>query len=433
MTRSHHAYAGLARALELSPAAARFLVATADLRERRTAGLPLVDRWFLCAEAPGTEKYVVCDAGRHDPAALAVPTVVEGDAHAVLEGLAITAYAVGADRGHVYVSGDGAAMVASLVGALAEMHERELLGANILGSGFSLEIEVHELPAAAVCTEDMALIRALMGGRADPIPRSTTPWGPGLFGQPTVISSAETLAQVPRVLSAGLRSREGAAVGAERVACGDPNAGAESAAGGSESAAESLATVGYTLAGDVARPGVVQMPRGVTLRELIFDAGGGVDSGVEFKAVQTGGVTGGWLPATALDLPADDEHLRAAGSALGSGSLVVADSRSCAVDLARRSYAVIDDESCGLCVVCREGTMQMAEMLADIASGRAAGEDIDVLLELARSLSITGPCEWGKAAANPLLTALAHFRDEFQTHVQQKTCPAGVCAMDGGR
>jgi NADH:ubiquinone oxidoreductase subunit F (NADH-binding) len=375
---------------------------------------------------------VVCDAGRHDPVALAMPTLVERDANAVLDGLAITAYAVGASRGHLYVSGDCAAMVESLAAALAHMRERGFLGANILGSGFSLEIEVHELPAAAVCTEDMALVRSLEGGRADPLPRATTPWGPGLFGQPTVISGAETLAQVARVLSAGLRSPEGAAADDHAAGGAGPVAGVRGAPG-DDLAASRIGTLRYTLAGDVARPGVVQMPRGVTLRELICDVGGGVAAGTEFKAVQTGGVTGGWLPASALDLPADDEHLRAAGSALGSGSLVVADSRSCAVDLARRSYAVIDDESCGLCVVCREGTMQMAEMLADIASGRAAGADIDVLLELARSLSMTGPCDWGKAAANPLLTALAHFRDEFETHIQEKTCPAGVCPVGGGR
>lgn len=407
MTGSHHEYAGLIRALQLSPAALRAEVGAADIRERRTAGSPLADRWLLCAEAPGPEKHVVCDAGRHDPVALAVPTLVERDAYAVLEGLVITAYAVGARRGHVYVSGDCAAMVASLAAALAHMKERGFLGASILGSGFSLEIEVHELPAASVCSEDMALIRALEGGRADPIPRATTPWGPGLFGQPTVISSAETLARVAAVLGAGP---------------GSPYA-----------APSGLTTLRYTLAGAVIRTGVVEMPVGVTLRELIYEAGGGVDSGVDFKAVQTGGVTGGWLPATALDLPADDEHLRAAGSSLGSGSLIIVGDYSCAVDLVRRCYAVIDDESCGLCVVCREGTMQMAEILTDIATGRGADEDIDVLLDLARNLSLTGPCDWGKTAANPLLTTLAHFRDEFEAHVHEKTCPAGVCSMDGGR
>lgn len=418
MTGSQHAYAGLKRALELTPDAVRSAVAAAGLRERRTAGSPLVDRWLLCAEAPGAEKHVVCDAGRHDPAALAIPALVQGDPDAVLEGLAITAYAVGAGRGHVYVSGDSAAMAAALAAAVELMTERGFLGANICGSDFSLEIEVYERPAASVCTEDMALIRALEGGRADPIPRATTPWGPGLFGRPTVISSAETLARVTAVLSAGSRSPEGAA---------------HEGAADDEGAASRPATLCYTLAGDIVRPGVVEMPVGVTLRKLVYDAGGGVAAGAEFKAVQTGGVTGGWLPATALDLSADDEHLRAAGSALGSGSLVVADSRSCAVDLVRRSYAVIDDESCGLCVICREGTMQMAEMLTDITTGRGAGGDIDLLLELARNLALTGPCDWGKAAANPLLTALTHFRDEFEAHVNEKTCPAGVCPMDGGR
>lgn len=393
MTGSHHEYAGLLRALQLTPEAVRHELGAADVRERRTAGSPLVDRWLLCAEAPGAEKRVVCDAGRHDPVAFAVPTLVRDAPHVVLEGLVITAYAVSAGRGHVYVSGDSAEMVASLVAALAQMRERGFLGANILGSGFSLEIEVHELPAASVCTEDVALVRALEGLRADPIPRATASWGPGLFGLPTVISSAETLARVAAVLGGGRRPT----------------------------------TVAYTLGGDVARTGVVEMPVGVTLRELIYDAGGGIAAGAEFKAVQTGGVTGGWLPASALDLPADDEHLRAAGSTLGSGSLVVADSRSCAVDLVRRSYAAIVGESCGLCVICREGTMQIAEILTDMATGRGAHEDIDVLLELAGNLSLTSPCDWGKTAANPLLTALAHSRDEFQTHAHEKTCPAGVC------
>jgi NADH:ubiquinone oxidoreductase subunit F (NADH-binding) len=407
VTESPHSYAGLIRALGLTPAAVRAEVAAADIRERRTAGSPLVDRWLLCADAPGAEKHVVCDAGRHDPVAFAVPTLVEIDANAVCEGLAITAYAVGASRGHVYVSGDCAAMVASLAAALAHMAERGFLGADILGSDFSLEIEVHERPAASVCSEDMALIRALEGRRADPIPRATTAWGPGLLGQPTVISSAETLARVATVLGAGSSSPDAAASGP--------------------------VTLRYTLAGAVIRTGVAEMPLGVTLRELIYEAGGGVDPGVEFKAVQTGGVTGGWLPATALGLPADDEHLRAAGSSLGSGSLIVVGGHSCAVDVVRRCYAVIADESCGLCVACREGTMQMAEILADMTTGRGADEDIDVLLDLASNLSLTGPCDWGKAAANPLLTALAHFRDEFDAHVHEKTCPAGVCSMDGGR
>jgi len=407
MTDPHHEYAGLKRALELTPEAVRAAVSAADVRERRTAGSPLVDRWLLCAEAPGADRHMVCDAGRHDPAALAVTTLVERDPHAVLEGLAISAYAVGANHGYVYVSGDCAAMVASLAAALAEMRGRGLLGESVGGSGFGLEIELCERPAASVCTEDTALIRSLEGGRADPLPRATAPWGPGLFGHPTVISSAETLVCVSAVLGA--------------------------VSGSSDAAASGPATLRYTLAGAVLRTGVVETPVGVTLRELIYDAGGGVDPGVAFKAVQTGGVTGGWLPATVLDLPADDEHLRAAGSSLGSGSLLVVGDGSCAVDLVRRSYAVIDDESCGLCVICREGTMQMAEILADIATGRGAEEDIDVLVELAHNLSLTGPCGWGKAAANPLLTALAHFRDEFEAHVRDKTCPAGVCSMDGGR
>lgn len=413
MTGSQYAFAGLKRALALTPEALRSVMAAEGLRERRAAGSPLVDRWLRCAEAPGVNKHVVCDAGRHDPVALAVPTLVQGAPHAVLEGLAITAYAVGANRGHVYLSGDAAAMVAGLDAALAVMRAGGFLGANVGASDFSLEIAVYERPAASVCTEDTALIRSLEGGRADPLPRSTAPWGPGLFGQPTVISSAETLARVAAVLSRVPRSPGGTA--AAVAAAPRPDA------------------VSYTLAGAVARPGVAEAPAGATLRELIYDAGGGVAAGTQFKAVQTGGVTGGWLPTGALDTPADEEQLRAVGSTLGSGSLVVADSRSCAVDLVRRSYAVIDDESCGLCVVCREGTMQMAEILADIATGRAAGEDIDVLLELARNLSLTGPCDWGKGAARPLLTALTHFRDEFEIHVHEKTCPAGVCSMDGGR
>lgn len=334
---------------------------------------------------PTLEPIIICRAGIGDPVACGEAALLERHPRAVVEGLVHAARAAGAGSAHVYLGGRAAACRETLLREVGRLREDG-------GIDIEIEIEVHDGPTALVCAEESAFLRALEGGRPVPDfpPLAGTPRL--LFGRPVVVIN----------LAESIRA---------------PGAGAY---------------VPYTLAGDVASPGVVEARPGVTLRELVFEYGGGVAGGADLKAVAVGGPTGGWLPPALLDLPATDEALRDAGAHLGAGTVEAIAEPACAVRLARVAMDAIARENCGKCVVCREGSMQMAEILSDVAAGRGRPGDLDLLHDLARALKLLGTCGWGRTAADPVLSALVHFRDDFDAHVRRKTCPAGVCAAEVG-
>jgi NADH:ubiquinone oxidoreductase subunit F (NADH-binding) len=396
-------YLGLARALKMTPEEIIEEVKKSGLRGRGGAGFPTAEKWRSCREASGTEKYLICNAAEGDPVACIDRTLLECDPHAVLEGMLIGAYATGATHGLIYLNAEYALAFSRLKTALKQMEEHRLLGDAILDSAFSFQIEVVEGAGAFVCGEETAMIRSLEGKRSTPYRRPPFPAVSGLRGKPTIINNVETLAHASAILQKGAEWY--ASFGTE----------------------ESKGTKIFTLAGHVMRAGPFEVPMGITLRRIVYDIGGGIPDGKDFKAIQTGGPTGGWLSASFLDLSVDCEHLTAAGSLMGSGSLIVVDSRACAVDLAKASLVFAQAESCGKCVFCREGTMQMAEILTDISEGRGRPHDIDLLLKLGEGMKLGAFCALGRTAPNPVLTTLRDFREEYEAHVKEKQCPAKVC------
>jgi NADH:ubiquinone oxidoreductase subunit F (NADH-binding) len=396
-------YSGLAKALKMTPEEVIEEVSRSGLRGRGGAGFSTAEKWRSCREAEGTEKYLICNAAEGDPGACTNRILLENDPHAVLEGILIAAYATGAGHGLIYVNAESVLALSRLKTALKQMEEHKLFGDAIQGSDFNFHIEVVERPHAFACGEETALIRSLEGKRSVPYPRPPFPAVSGFQGKPTVVNNAETLAHVSAILQKG------------------PEWFASHGSG------QSKGTKILTLAGNVMRPGVVEVPMGMTLRQIIYEIGEGILQRKDFKAVQTGGPTGGWLPANALDLPFDYEHLTAAGSIMGSGSMIVADSSACAVDLAKHSLFFLQAESCGKCVFCREGTIQMAEILTDISEGRGRPHDIDLLLKLGAGMKLGALCALGRTAPNPVLTTITHFRGEYEAHIKEMRCPAGVC------
>lgn len=408
-------YQGLRRAVLMPPESVIEELARAGVRGRR--GAPLAEALRACAAAPahrleatagaGRPTMVVCNSAGSEPAGVD-RMLLESDPHAVLEGLVIAAYAAGAGRACVVLNNRHPLAVQTVKAASEQMKARSFAGPAILGSAFGVDIEVMDVPPVSVLGEDVAVMRALCGGRPVPHPHPSWSGGTAIEAGGWAVASAETLAHVSAILEKGADWYTSLASG------GGPG------------------TRCFTVAGAVARPGVVEVRAGTTLREIVEGAGGGAAGAADIKAVQVGGLTGGWLPAHSLDVPADHDHLAAAGCTAGAGSLVVVGAGACALDLVRAALSLIEHESCGLCVVCREGTMQMAEILSDMAAGRARTHDLDLLADLARTLASTGPCSWGRSAADPVLTTLEYFRDELEAHAHRKVCPAGVCAMDGG-
>jgi NADH-quinone oxidoreductase subunit F len=396
-------YGGLAKALKMTPQEVIEEMARSGLKGRGGAGFPTADKWRFCRDAPGADKYVICNASAGDPAALADRTLLEGDPHAVLEGLLIAGYAAGAGNGYIFINAEYGLAVARLSAALTQMRNRGLVGDSVLDSGFSFLIEIRDCPGALICGEETAMIRAMEGKRAVPSVRPPFPAAAGLDGKPTVVNNVETLAHVSAILDKGVDWYK--------------TYGTEQTSG----------TKVITLAGTVRYSGLVEVPVGTTLRRIVYDLGGGIRDGEEFKAVQTGGSTGGWLAADYLDTAVDYEDLTKAGSIMGSGSLVVAGSRACAVDLARHSLSFIETESCGKCVFCREGTMQLAEILTDITEGRGRNDDIQVLIEVGEAMKLGAFCSFGRTAPNPVLTTIRDFRGEYEAHIKDHKCPAGVC------
>jgi bidirectional [NiFe] hydrogenase diaphorase subunit len=398
------AYQSLQKALtELRPAEVIAEVTTSGLRGRGGAGYPTGLKWSTVHKASGPRKVVICNADEGDPGAFMDRSVLEGDPHRVLEGMAIAGYAVGAEQGYVYVRGEYPLALNRLKTALKQAERLQLLGNRIFETGFNFRIDLRIGAGAFVCGEETALIASVEGRRGNPRPRPPQPPGCGQWGKPPLINNVETFANVPEVIRAG--GKAFAAVGTER----------------------SRGTKVFALAGQIARTGLIEVPMGTTLREIIFDIGGGIPGGKAFKAAQTGGPSGGCIPAQHLDLPVDYESLVQVGSFMGSGGLIVMDESSCMVDVAAFFMEFCRDESCGKCVPCRAGTVQMHELLQKLKRLEGTAADLAQLEELAELLRATSLCGLGQGAPNPVLSTLRYFRDEYLAHVHERRCPAGVC------
>jgi len=400
------AYQGLHLALtELTPQEVIAELQKSGLRGRGGAGYPTGLKWSTVSKAPGARKIVVCNADEGDPGAFMDRSVLEGDPHRVLEGMAIAGYAVGADQGYVYVRGEYPLAIARLRTAIKQAERLQLLGHRIFETGFDFRVELRIGAGAFVCGEETALIASVEGRRGTPRPRPPYPAQRGLWGMPTLINNVETYANVPTVLRRG---------------------GAWLAAIGTE---KSKGTKVFALAGKIQNTGLIEVPMGLSLREIIFGIGGGIPDGKAFKAAQTGGPSGGCIPAQHLDLPVDYESLVQVGSFMGSGGLIIMDETSCMVAVAAYFMEFCRDESCGKCVPCRAGTVQMHALLEKICRGEGTLADIAQLEELAELLRSTSLCGLGQGAPNPVVSTLRYFREEYLAHVEEGRCPAGVCKM----
>ncbi len=420
-------YRAFARAVHLmTPSEVCSEVEKAGLRGRGGAGFPTGRKWRAVLNARSARKYVVCNADEGDPCSLVDRALLENSPHLVLEGLAIAAYACGASCGCVYLRPENVLAFRRLEEALQELRGNGLLGENILDSGFDLKIVIRKSGGAFVCGEESALIAGIEGRRAMPSPRPPYPSERGLYGQPTLVNNVETLAQVPGILlGASSGKDETEEEGGERE-----RGRRRSCAGGGF-----RDTKLFSLSGDIARPGIIEVPMGITLREIVFGIGGGVTGGRSCKAVQIGGPSGGFIPGTMLDIPVGYESLRAAGAMMGSGGIVVLNEHRCLVDAACFFTDFMYAESCGKCVPCREGMRQMRALLHGICEGegnlRRQGKAVTEKLErLARVIRRTSLCGLGRTAANPVLSTLRHFREEYEEHLSGNFCRCGVCRMN---
>ena len=398
------AYRGALRVLtQMTPEAVIAEVRDSGLRGRGGAGFPTARKWETARRAEGDRKYVICNADEGDPGAFMDRSVLEGDPHAVLEGMIIASFAIGAHEGYLYIRSEYPLAVSTVTHAIQEAESRGLLGDDIFGSGHSFHVKVRRGAGAFVCGEETALIASIEGRSGEPRSRPPFPAVSGLWGKPTVINNVKTWASVGPIINRGAAWY--ASYGTER------NRG----------------TTVFALVGAVKNTGLVEIPLGLTLREMILDIGGGIRGTRALKAVQTGGPSGGCLPASLLDLPIDYERLAEAGSMMGSGGMIVLDTGTCMVDLSRFFLTFTSDESCGKCTPCREGTKHMLRILTRICEGTGVAEDLENLERLARTVKSASLCGLGSTAPNPVLTALRYFRAEFEAHIHRKKCPAGVC------
>jgi NADH:ubiquinone oxidoreductase subunit F (NADH-binding)/(2Fe-2S) ferredoxin len=388
---------------ELKPEQVIQEVKTSGLRGRGGAGFPTGLKWQFTRQAAGDVKYIICNADEGDPGAYMDRSVLEGDPHSVLEGMTIGAFAIGANDGYIYVRAEYPLAIEKLNQAIRQAEEYGLLGENILGSGFSFRVRLSKGAGAFVCGEETALMASIEGKVGEPRPRPPFPAQSGLWGRPTNINNVETWANVPVILSRG---------------------GAWYAGLGTE---KSKGTKVFSLVGKIAHSGLIEVPMGITLREIIYDIGGGVPDGRSFKAVQTGGPSGGCLPESLIDLPVDYERLTEAGAIMGSGGMVIMDDKVCMVDIARYFLTFTAAESCGKCTPCRIGTHVMNEVLGRICEGQGREGDIEYLESLAGTIKALSLCGLGQTAPNPVLTTLKYFRHEYESHIRDKKCPAGVC------
>jgi len=396
-------YVGFVKALGMTPQEVIETTKRSGLRGRGGAGFPTGQKWEFCRNATGTPKYLICNADEGDPGAFMDRSLLEGDPHSVLEGMLIGAYAIGSEEGYIYVRAEYPLAIERLIRAIEQMEDYGLLGENILGSGFNFHLKIKEGAGAFVCGEETALMASIEGKRGMPRSRPPFPANAGLWGKPSNVNNVETFANVPEIFSKGADWY--AAYGQDR----------------------SKGTKTFALAGKINRTGLIEVPLGITLREVIFDIGGGIPDGKKFKAAQTGGPIGGCIPESLLDLPIGFESLTAAGALMGSGGLVIMDEDTCMVDVARYFLAFAQSESCGKCVPCRVGTKQMLDILVDITQGRGRIEDLDLLKELGETVSSASLCALGGGAPNPVMSTLKHFYHEYEAHILQKSCPAGVC------
>ena len=397
-------YKALEKALfEMKPRDVIDEVSKSGLRGRGGAGFPTGKKWEFAAVQPAGQKYMVCNADEGDPGAYMDRSTLEGDPHSVLEAMAIAGYSIGADTGFIYIRAEYPLAIQRLENAIKQAHEYGLLGKNILGSGFSFNIEIRLGAGAFVCGEETALLASIEGKRGMPSPRPPFPAVKGLWGCPTVINNVETLANIPVILLKGNLwfSKIGTAT--------------------------SKGTKVFALTGKINNSGLIEVPMGTTLREIIFDIGGGIKDGKGYKAVQTGGPMGGCLPTKYLDLEVDYETLGAAGSIMGSGGMVVMDEDTCMVDIARFFMEFTQEESCGKCVPCRVGTRRILEILERICAGEGIPEDIPMLRSLCDEIKQDSLCGLGQGAPNPVVSTLEHFLDEYEAHIYEKRCPAKVC------
>jgi len=397
-------YEALRRAVTgMSPEQVIEEIKRAGLRGRGGAGFPTGIKWSLARGSAGEKKYMVCNADEGDPGAFMDRSLLEGDPHAVLEGMAIGAYAIGADEGYIYVRAEYPLAIKRLKLAIDQAAERSLLGSRILGSGFCFQIHVKEGAGAFVCGEETALMASIEGKRGMPSIRPPFPAQRGLWGAPTNINNVETLGNVAPILRMGAQAY--AAVGTEK----------------------SKGTKVFALAGKIKRGGMIEVPMGITLREVIYGIGGGIQGDKKFKAVQLGGPSGGCIPESLLDVQVDYDSVTATGAIMGSGGMVVMDETTCMVDVARYFLSFTQSESCGKCTFCRMGTKRMLEILERITRGEGRMSDLDQLEELAERVKKSSLCGLGQTAPNPVLTTLKYFRDEYIEHIQNKRCPAKHC------
>ena len=397
------AFQGLARALQMDRADVIKEVLDSGLRGRGGGGFPTGRKWQFAYAQPEGEKYVVCNGDEGDPGAFMDRSILEGNPLAVIEGMMIAGYAIGAQNGYFYVRAEYPIAVNRLKNAIKQAEELGLLGDHILGTDFSFRVHIRLGAGAFVCGEETALLNSIEGQRGMPRPRPPFPAVKGLWEKPTIINNVESLACIPYIL------REGA----EKFAC----YGTERSKG----------TKVFALGGKINNVGLVEIPMGTTLRELIYDIGGGIPGGKQFKAIQTGGPSGGCLTAADLDTPIDFDNLVAKGSMMGSGGAIVMDEDNCMVDVAKFYMEFICDESCGKCTPCRIGTKRMLEILTKITDGKATMDDLNELEELAENVKSNSLCGLGQTAPNPVLSTLKHFRDEYVAHIVDKKCPAHIC------
>ena len=378
-------------------------IAKSKLRGRGGAGFPTSKKWELTRLSKEQERYIICNADEGDPGAFINRSLLESDPFSVIEGIMIGGYTIGANKGYFYIRAEYPLAVERVQKAIDLCHHEELLGENILGSGFSFDLEIRLGAGAFVCGEETALIHSIEGERGQPRTRPPYPAAKGLWGKPTVINNVETLANIPAIITMGADNF---------VKIGTATSGG---------------TKAFALAGKVNHTGLVEIPIGMSLREVVYDIGGGIPGGKQLKAVQTGGPAGGLIPVSMIDTAIDYSTLAAAGSIMGSGGMIVLDEDDCAVDVAKFFIAFTQDESCGKCSPCREGTLRMLEILQKITNGNGTLEDIEVLERLANLVGKASLCGLGKAAPNPILSTLRYFRDEYIAHVVDKKCPARKC------
>ncbi|AEV67964.1 NADH-quinone oxidoreductase subunit NuoF [Acetivibrio clariflavus] len=401
---AYDGYKALGKVLtELKPEEVIDIIKRSGLRGRGGGGFPTGLKWEFAAKQPGGQKYVCCNADEGDPGAFMDRSVLEGDPHSVIEAMAIAGYAIGADQGYVYIRAEYPIAVKRLQIAIEQAKEYGLLGKNIFGTDFSFDLEIRLGAGAFVCGEETALMTSIEGHRGEPRPRPPFPAVKGLWGKPTILNNVETYANIPQIILKG--PEWFASIGTEK----------------------SKGTKVFAVGGKINNTGLVEIPMGTTLREVIYDIGGGIPNGKKFKAAQTGGPSGGCIPASHLDTPIDYDSLIQLGSMMGSGGLIIMDEDNCMVDIAKFFLEFTVDESCGKCPPCRIGTKRMLEILERITEGKGEEGDIEKLELLAKNIKASALCGLGQTAPNPILSTLRYFKDEYIAHVKDKKCPAGVC------